>query len=188
MSQSIVRVSDAQIERAHLLLRGVRGGAPKALARAINRSVQNARSNMVRSVREEYTAKAKAIRETISISKASSSNLEAVVKSVSPPLPLRDFQVSPKTQNGKRRSPIRVAIKKGRKTSFDRTFVVRTGGSINVFERVGKSRLPIKKLFGPSVPQMIGNEKVITRISYGATAVMGKRLDHEINRLLEGGR
>lgn len=186
MSQSIVRVSDAQIERAQLLLRGVRGGAPKALARSINRSVQNARSNIVKSVREEYTAKAKSVRDTISISKASSSKLEAVVKSVSPPLPLRDFQVSPRTENGKRRSPIRVSVKKGNKSSFDKAFVVRTGGTINVFERVGKRRLPIQKLFGPSVPQMIGNDKVITRISDDATAMMEKRLDHEINRLLDG--
>ncbi len=186
MSQSIVRLNANQIERAELLLRNIRGGAGKAMARAINRSVQSARASMVRSAREEYTAKARAIRNTISIKKASNSNPEAVIKSEGSPLPLREFSVSPRTENGKRRSPIRVSVKKGQKSSFERAFVVRTGGSVNVFSRIGSNRLPIEKLYGPSVPQMIGNENVITRVSDDATKMMEKRLDHEIERMLEG--
>ncbi|WJZ69991.1 hypothetical protein PVP_XSN000012 [Vibrio phage PVP-XSN] len=187
MSQSIVRLNAKQIERAELLLRNIPGWANKVMARVLNRSTQTARASMVSEVREEYTAKAKAIRNTISIKKASSSRPEAVVESVGSPLPLRDFKVNPRTQNGRRRTPIRVSVKKGNSHSFGSAFVLRTGGSINVFERVGKRRLPIRKMFGPSVPQMIGNESVINRIAVRTESTAEKRLDHEIDRLLSGG-
>lgn len=188
MSQSVVRLNAEQVERAELLLRNIRGGANKVLSRVINRSIQTARASMVREVREEYTAKAKAIRSTISVDKATSSKPEAQIKSIGSPLPMRDFKITPKTPNGRRRTPIRVSVKRGGQTAINGAFVVRTGGSINVFERVGKRRLPITKLFGPSVPQMIGNHNVVTRIAESAEKTAEKRLDHEIDRILAGGK
>lgn len=188
MSKGVVSLNEDQLINAEFELSSIKGGAPKAMSRAINRSLQSARGSMVKSVRDEYTAKAAAIRSTLSITKASPARLEATIKSVGSPLPLRDFNVSPKTANAKRRTPIRVSVRKGNKSSLNRSFVVRTGGKVNVFERVGGKRLPIKKLFGPSVPQMIGNDKVIDLITEQTKLTMDKRLEHEINHLLGGGR
>lgn len=187
MSRQLVTVTEDQIERAQRMLYNVPGGANKALARAINRATQNARSNVVRHIRDEYTVKATDVRRTLSVTRATASNLEAEINSKGAVIPLSSFKVRPATVNGRRRTPIRVSVRKGNVQSLDRSFIARLGGGKpNVFERVGQRRLPIRKLHGPSVAQMMGNDRVIDRISQDATDMMDKRLEHEIGRLLEG--
>lgn len=188
MAAEWITFDDSQKRRSELLLAGIRNGASKAASRAINRAILTARSESINKAREEYTVKAKDVRETLKISKATPRRPIAVISSLGAPLPLSSFQVSPKTVNGKRRSAIRVSVKKGGRQSFDRAFIARPSGQIDVYERAGKKRLPIRKLFGPSVPQMVGNPKVISHIADKAREMMDKRLDHEIGRLLDGAR
>lgn len=189
MSRAKMTVQAERIERAERMLAGVKGGAGKALSRSMNRAIDGARANVVRAVREEYNASPTAIRKTMRVNRAKPGNLEAELVSSGPVLPLDAFDVSPKTVNGKRRTPIRVGVKKGTRHALDRGFIARVGdGKPKVFERIGSARLPIRRLFGPSVPQMIGNDVVIGGIEEKAIDTMNARLDHEVNRLLEGGR
>ena len=60
-------------------------------------------------------------------------------------------------------------------------------GHIGVMRRIGKERLPIKQLYGPSVPQMAGEPGVKEVVVAGAEERFGKRLDHETKRLLNKG-
>lgn len=189
MTRQYVTVTQEHKDRAEKMLRGIEGAAPKALARAINRAVEGARSEGVRKVRDEYTARARDIRDTIRISRAKPNRPQAVISSIGPALSLSAFKYSPASVNGRRRTPIRVAVKRGERDALERSFVARVGGGKKaIYERVGKSRLPIRKLTGPSVPQMIGNPLVIDSMADRAREVMDQRLDHEIDNILKRGR
>lgn len=200
---SVLRITAAkeQLERAEKLLEHIPGAANKAASRALNRATTNARANMVRSVRDNYTAKAGDIRSTMTVKKSSVSRLETEIKSSGDPIRLIKFKVNPKTVNGRRRTPIRVGVKRGGQTAIKKGFIARMpNGSMGVFERLGrfktassgryagKRREVIEQKFGPSVPQMIGNEKVLDYVSDAATEMFNDRLLHEVNRILEGGR
>lgn len=187
MKRDIISAADEQIEKAAKALTGFEKHLPKVTANAVNRSAQSARSELVRSAREEYEVKAGDVRGTIRITSATTSEPTAIVVSRGSPVPLARFSVRPKTVNGSRRTPIRVSVKKGSAVSLDRGFIYRTGKGVNVFERVGTPRLPIKKLYGPSVPQMLNNDKVASAVVEKAQEVLEKRLDHEISRVLKGG-
>ena len=54
-------------------------------------------------------------------------------------------------------------------------------------ERVSSRRLPLKQLYGPAVPSMVKNEEVIERIQKEATETLEKRIDAEINNILQRG-
>ena len=43
----------------------------------------------------------------------------------------------------------------------------------------------MKKVSGPSVPQMAGNEDVQERVQERVQEIFEKRLDHEVNRILK---
>ena len=161
--------------------------APNALSSSLNRAVTNVASNVSKEVRKEYNIKAADIKATLSKTRASRANLSAIVKSRGELLPLDKFKVSPKTVQPKRKAPIKVGVKKSGLKPLLGAFVADING-IKVFERQGKGRLPVRKLFGPSVPQMLKNEEVRANIDREGTATFYRRLDHEINRILEKGR
>lgn len=158
--------------------------APNVISSALNRAATNVNSNIKKEVRKEYHIKAKDVQDTISKSKATRGNLSAVVKSSGGVIGLDKFKVSPKTVNPKRKRPIKVSVKKGHLKEVMGAFVANINGS-KVFERVRKDRLPIRRLFGPSVPQMLKNEEIRGRIENEGQETFHRRLDHEVNTILE---
>ncbi len=54
------------------------------------------------------------------------------------------------------------------------------------FERVGTSRFPIEKKFGPSTGHMMQNDTVIEQMDKTISESFEKRMEHEINRILAG--
>lgn len=171
-----------QIERAERLLGGIPGALPKAQASAINRSLITARAEIVRAVRKEYVIKAEDIRNTIRVTNASASAPIGRIKSLGGPIPLVKFDVS--------KNPVRARVKKtGAKKPIKHAFRQSMGnGYQGVWIRAGKERYPLKQLYGPSIPQMIGNENVIKSVEEKALETLDKRIDHEIDRILEAGR
>ena len=158
--------------------------APNAVSNALNRAVTNVASNISKEVRKDYVIKAQDIKETITKHKANRSKLSASVVSKGQLTPLDRFKVSPKTVQPKRKKPIKVAVKKTGLKEVLGAFVADING-VKVFERTSKNRLPIRRLFGPSVPQMLENEQIRKKINEEGQATFNKRLDHEINRILE---
>ena len=59
-------------------------------------------------------------------------------------------------------------------------------GHTGVFEREGPKRFPIEEKMGLSAAQMVGNEKVIEAVEEEAQETVNARLEHEIERLLNG--
>lgn len=179
----MIEFNVSQIERAERLLGEIPGALPKAQAAAINRSLITARAEIVRSVRKEYVIKAEDVRNTIKVTSASAASPIGRIKSMGGPIPLVKFDAS-------KENPVRVRVKKtGGKKPIKHAFLQRMGnGYKGIFIRAGKARYPLKQLYGPSVPQMVGNENVMKSVEEKAIETLDKRISHEINRILEAGR
>ncbi|MFA9464048.1 MAG: phage tail protein [Velocimicrobium sp.] len=174
--------------------------APVILKNAINRTATNAKTNMAKGATKKYRVKQKQVNESISIKKATNSNLSAKVKSKGFVVDLIDFRVSPNhpvryigKEKKKRPSPkvYKAATEKGSQLKpligTIKPFVQKMEtGHIGVFARV-LNGTKIKQLYGPSIPQMIKREEVIADIEQKANEMLAKRIQHEINRILEGG-
>lgn len=168
-----------------MLLGHVKDAAPKAMANAVNRAVDTAKTEASRKTRETYTIKNKDVAATIRIRRASMANLTATVTSRGGVVALSKFQVTPRQPQPKRKKPVIVRVKRGGGGPIPSVFVAKMqSGHIGVFSRAGKSRFPITQHYGPSVPQMIGNPSVKVWIEEKAAETLEKRLDHEINRVL----
>lgn len=182
MSTKIV-VDKAELERVQQKLGELQHKAPNVIANALNRSISNISANIPKEVRQKYHIKAVDVKETLKIFKASASKLQGEVKSSGKTIGLDKFKVSPKTVNHKRKSQLKIAVKKGGTKQILGAFIASVNG-IKVFKRDGKSRLPISRLMGPSVPQMIGNDETVNKINQEANNTYETRINHEINRLL----
>ncbi len=173
--------------------------APVVLYRAINRAAANLKTNATKEVRKTYVIKAGEIKNTMTISRATSKRLSATVVSRGNALGLEKFSIRPAQPRPKKPpKSLKVQVRKdnGMKGLLS-AFVANAQGN-RVFEREkGRTRrkkrrdgqwteLPIKRLFGPPVPVMLENEGVRSRLESEAAKVFEKRLEHEINRVLEG--
>lgn len=182
--KGFIDTTEKQIREAQEILHEFPRKAPQAIIRALNRGVTNINSNISKEVRKEYNIKAGDITPTLNVVKATTGHLGASVRSRSGVIPLDRFKISPKTINPRRKPPIKAEVKKGVRKSLGSGFMADIHGP-KVFRRSGKSRLPIQRLFGPAVPQMIGNEKVREKIEREGQEMFERTLDHEIKRILD---
>lgn len=178
-----ITVDDSNIKEVERKLGEFKEKAPNAIASALNRAATNLKSNISKEVRKEYHIKARDINETLKVFKASRSKLSAKVESKGKALGLDKFKVSPKTVNPRRKSQLKIAVKKDGIKQILGAFIADIHG-IKVFTRDTKKRLPISRRFGPSVPQMVGDEEISEKLNYQAWLMYEKRLNHEIHRVL----
>lgn len=179
-----IKIDSSELERIADMLSSIPKGMEKATSSAINRTLQSTRASATRKVRERYDIKSKDVRGTINLKRAGNSNPHGAMISRGTLIPLIRFKVNPSKPNPARRKPVFASVKKSGgniKAAFVTSF---DSGHTGVFERVGKSRFPIKELYGPSTPQMIGEENIIKELEEEAQEVMLNRLSHEAIRLL----
>ena len=174
---------EQSIKLAQDMLAEIPKGAEAAVARAFNRALVTGRAAVTREITKRYTVKAKDVRSTFLMKRASATHLDAELISKGKALPLRAFSHNPSTDTtGVKRKPIRVTIKSGEAYALTTSFVWRG----NIFDRLGNSGLPIKKMVGPSVPSMLGNDDIVDEVQSVMNDTAEKRLEHELGRLIEG--
>ena len=54
-----------------------------------------------------------------------------------------------------------------------------------IFQRVGDSRLPIRKLTGPAIPTMVANKAILAKVNDTATDVLNKEFTRQMNLLMD---
>lgn len=149
----------------------------KALYFAKNRALNTVKTELARGVPKKYDTKQKTIRDRTRVNKNTG---EVSVKGS--PIRLFKFRVTPTSP---RKQLVTASVKRASK-SLPNAFVQQMrNGTIGVFERVGKSRYPIRQLYSVSAPQMAGNEEVLEGAMERASIVFDERLSHEIGRLLD---
>lgn len=182
MSVKIV-VDDAALKDVQKRLGTLAHKAPNAIANSLNRSVSNINANIPKEVRKDYHMKAGDIKKSLNSVRASPKKLAAQVTSKGKLVGLDKFKVSPKTVNPKRKSQLKIAVKKDGMKQIMGAFVANIHGT-KIFKREGEKRLPVGRLMGPSIPQMIGNEETVKRIEHQSWVTYEKNLNHYINFLL----
>lgn len=149
----------------------------KALYFAKNRALNTVKTELARGVPKKYDTKQKTIRDRTRVNKNTG---EVSVKGS--PIRLFKFRVTPTSP---RKQLVTASVKRASK-SLPNAFVQQMrNGTIGVFERVGKSRYPIRQLYSVSAPQMAGEEEVLEGAMERASIVFDERLSHEIGRLLD---
>lgn len=201
------------VDRAMKLLAGVEGGIEKAVSSAINRAAARLRSSNVKAVRERYAISASNIRESenVQVSYSYDNGVQAFIRFSGASIPLLRFDgASPHqpTKDTSARLPVMSGeehwrlmypsvaasghvLKSTSPYSFEKAFVAKMGtGHTGIFERTGgmtsNGKDEIEELFGPSVPQMLGNEEVETNLADVAMKSFDKDLDHNVMAILSG--
>lgn len=185
----MIHVNADQMDHARRMLSFIPGGAKSAVANAVNRSAQAARTELTRKIRDLYYIKNSDILEAAKISRAKSNQklIQAKINVRGTRRELIQFRVSPQNYNPKNRPAfITVAVKKDGKKPLPGAFVGKgsASGKLHVLKRAGKERYPLQIKYGPSIPEMAGNPQVTDAVEKRGQEILDQRLDHEIKRLL----
>lgn len=180
MIQQTITVNQNLVRDVQRRLGTVQRKAPNAIASALNRSLTKLTTSISKEIREGYHIKAADIKKTITKRNANANDLKGAIKSRGRVIGLDHFKKS------KTKKVLKVAVKKNGLKPIKNAFIGDANGS-KIFVRTTKKRLPIKRLYGPSVPQMFKSREVKEKLAYEADLYFKNRLDHEINRLVERG-
>lgn len=182
-------VGDESIERAKKLLAGIPRGIGKALGSALKRTIKSTEAFAAKEIRQEYFIKASDFKKYTSASQRFQSDTSGTTVD----LEFRGYHVPLINFSTYIAKDGRVSVRVKRssvRTVLDRVFVqTMQTGHRGLYERKYDERLPIRELFGPSVPQMMRyNEDVEQAIGDHAREEFDKRLEHEVTALLNGWR
>jgi minor tail protein Z (GPZ) len=136
----------------------------QALASAVNKTIAQAKTSMSRAIRDEFNISAGKVNAALRVTKASFRNgLYRIEASLESPVQrgrsinVINFQAR-KTSQG-----VSVKIKKGGARKVIRgAFIANKGRT--VFQRVGKTRLPIKAVQTIDVAQMFNTKRINARV------------------------
>jgi hypothetical protein len=142
--------------------------ARKAIPRALNKVATTARAEAAREIKQAgYGLKVGAIKKAIKTIRATKHDLTAIVRASGSPIPLIEYGAR-QTRKG-----VTVSVLRGRKLIPGGFIATMPTGHRGVFVHKGevnrwvmrngkrvRSRLPIRELFGPSIPQAFVNNTV----------------------------
>ncbi len=181
-----IQISDTALERANSALKKILEDSPRAIARAVNRTMDGLRTDAVRETTQKYFVKAKDVRASISFRKANPGSLMGAMVSKGKRHSLADYQLTPSKPRLGRPMPLKGAVKRegGLKPLGPAFLVKRSGGRYFPFYRIGKGKWKMNSLISPSIPQIIKNEETVKAMEQGAEERFRTRLDHEVMQLL----
>ena len=105
-------------------------------------------------------------------------------------IPLIKFQTNPaKPVSGKKRKYTKVSVFKDSSELMKHAYVANLGKyGVGVFERLTRERNTSQQLYGPSAAHMGGSPEVAFEVESAAQQTFDERLEHEIDRILNGYR
>ena len=193
------------VKKAQAVLSGVEGGIEKAVMRSMNRALSSGKTALVKGVKSTYEVNDEPVRDAVKVRRASVTRLAGSIDVKGKALSARHFAHDPagKDTTGSSRKTVRIAIKKGKTSALKTVFIwdggwgtekhaiyLRSGGKVRATKgrHAGKKYMveKLKKMTGPSVPQMAGNEDVSETVEKRVQEIFERRLTHETNRILKG--
>lgn len=193
------------VKKAQAVLSGVEGGIEKAVMRSMNRALSSGKTALVKGVKSTYEVNDEPVRDAVKVRRASVTRLAGSIDVKGKALSARHFAHDPagKDTTGSSRKTVRIAIKKGKTSALKTGFIwdggwgtekhaiyLRSGGKVRATKgrHAGKKYMveKLKKMTGPSVPQMAGNEDVSETVEKRVQEIFERRLTHETNRILKG--
>ncbi len=154
--------------------------APKRViivaSRALNRVIGSVKSKQIQDAKEKYTLLNSMYYNGVTLSKSTPGNLEASVNAQGSPISLEYFKISSKKRIN--RNKLIVEVKKGQAKSLGDAFIGYYHKG-TVFQREGAERVPLKTLYGPSLPQMFGEQSIIQKLLLFSNDKFNERFEHE---------
>lgn len=172
MPQEIIRFDSKDVQRTI-------GSIPgkiliPATIRALNKVAVNVRVAASRAIRERRGLPAAAVNKTMTVQRASRATLVSRLTVSGRPIDLKNYGAR-QTSKG-----VTVTVTRGQRKLIPSAFIV-ASRSGQVFTREGKSRLPITKMVGPSIPSTFVQEQVKLAWLTVAKDAMVKRSAEELN-------
>lgn len=163
------------IERVNKILAHVPGGVDKAIAAASKRAGEQGKTKAGTFAAQEYTVSKGTFMGNVNIKLQVQDGF--TLEFAGGVLPIEKFRSRDIRPRGTQTSE-----KRGQSSILHRVFGL-SGGFV---ERVGTSRLPLEKKFGPSTGHMMQNDTVIEQMDKTISESFEKRIEVEINRILAG--
>lgn len=183
----MIEITAETMERAQKMLAHIPKGTERAFSNAINRALTHTKSQAFKEARKVYAVNLKDLNSATAtrVQKASTGNTVGYVLFSGVKIPLFKFNLSVGSE--KKSKHIKAGLMKGSWTAFEHAFIAQmNSGHIGIFEREGDERLPISEIMGLSGAQMIQNVEVTDRLSEDAQKKFEQRVEHEIDRILNG--
>ncbi|HUX16030.1 MAG TPA: phage tail protein [Phycisphaerae bacterium] len=180
-----VRVDEAQLKRIERLLAGIPRGLPRAVTRGVNQTAVTGRKTAIDEVYKDLALKKGDIRAAMPLKRATFRRWTATVSVRGRRLRLLMFGA----RQIRRGVSYRVR-RQGRRQTIRSAFIatMRTGHR-GVFRRLGKKRLPIIELRGPSIPYVFETAPgILARTMAVAGRLLPRNIDKHVRLLLEKGR
>lgn len=165
-----------------------------AAAKAINRANTAVQKEVSKAIRKNYEISAKNIKKGFKLKRATAGQPMGAVISLGTPTLITHFKLKPDPTKmmaalrngsiaGKSVGPISVKVKKGSSFVPVRGLFIQKSsrsGYAGAMQRYVKSAYPLHIPYGPSVPQMFGNEETLAELIPVAEEVLNDRFLHEI--------
>lgn len=168
-----VKVSD--LNRA---LRELRDQSPRAVNRALNRTIAQAATVGGRELSREIGLPVRRVRENIKVIRSTFATLRAALEVRGFRIPLYQFRAR-QTRTG-----VSYRLPRGRGVVPSGFIATMRSGHVGAFVRRTKARLPIVELFGPSLPKAFLQESVKSALRKVAELNLAANLKHEVEFLL----
>lgn len=149
--------------------------SPQAASRALNRTIDTARTDVTRALVAQTGLKYGRVRRVSSTLRSSAASLTAELRTRDGYTSLKDFSAR-QTKRGVSAAPW------SRRQVFDGTFMIKVYGG-HVYKREGAARFPIQRLYGPAVPNEMVRGQSRQAFYRAVETELPKRLDHELGRL-----
>lgn len=188
----MIKISNDTLAKYTETLKNLGSNGDKALARALNRALDAGVTQASRTVASNYYVSNATVKKTIKARRANANNLTAKFISSGGAIPLINFRTNPKSVPSQRpKTLLRAGVLRGGGLSSIKNAFVNKGtssGKVHVLQRTTSKSYPIKILYGPSIPSMVGSEKIRDIVENRAVDVLDNRVQHEIDRLLKGSK
>lgn len=186
----------------------VKGGVRLATYRALRKTIRGSRTDASRLIREEFAAKDKDVKATMSVREPSLTNIRAELRLHGyASLPLKAYNPRPSLPGRRPKGGVSVLVKRGSgRKPITGAFMARMpSGHVGVFRREhmesrstagvlgsvagwawmpGHGRLPIKELFGPSFLAHMERDDVDDRFTDTVHDRLWANLEHEAEYIL----
>lgn len=196
-----ISIDEKLVKEAYDLFADNRKVVRIAAAKAINRANSAVQKEVSKAIRKNYEIAAKNIKKGFKLKRATAGQPMGAVISRGTPTLITHFKLKPDPTKmmaalrngaiaGKSVGPISVKVKKGSSFVPVRGLFIQKSsrsGYAGAMQRYVKSAYPLHIPYGPSVPQMFGNEETLAELIPVAEEVLNDRFLHEITiRYMKG--
>ncbi len=158
-----IRADVREVDRA---LRGIKHGTATVVTRAANKAIRSARTAAVRAIARDLPGiKQRRVRDATRLKLANRSQWTAAVSAKGARIPIADLSAR-QTQRG-----VTYRTQQGRRLIPGAFMATMQSGHRGVWMRKGKPRLPIRELYGPSIPRVFIQERITAQIHEAASRV-----------------